>query len=569
MKDYAYVSADGSPEDINSLMASGQLAFDVEGTGVNVGTSLPLGFSLAHSLTGAYYATIDNQFFKDLLADQHRLKIAHNAIYDRSMMKKGGVIIDRLCCTMIAAHLLEEDRLSLKAQALKHLNLDVRSFKELGRSFDLMTIEEMAEYSGPHSASALALWEIYEERMKRLKLLDVFWNIEMPLVPVLSDMELNGVMVDSNVLRDIGGRLDVRIAALGDALNYWCGTSNVNFNSPDQVAKVFYDKLGLPQHWAKTKSGRSTIGAPYLETIKGKHPAIPIYLMFKQFKTLKNSYVNSLATQIEDDGRVYGSFNQTRTRTGRLSSSDPNLQKIPKRRPEGKLIRRAFVAPEGKVLLKADYDLLELKKMAICSKDSLLLQAFKDERDIHTETAIKLYGDPKFRSKGKTADFQIIYLGGDKKTREALEKAYPEVFAWTKQTTLQAREAGYVRTVGGRIRVIPEYSPPRGRPMSMKALEHGDREVISTIVQGSSAEDVKVGMVNIWREVRDSDIKMLLQVHDELVFEVPYNQVDDLAQLVKDKMTINDYEIPLTLSIEVGNNWGEMHEWTKSSRRYR
>lgn len=528
------------------------VAFDVEATGLHMGTSVPYGFSLACSPNGAYFACTDNQYLRAVLASSSKLKIAHNAPYDRSMMKKAGLVIDNLCDTMVAAHLLGEVRLSLKALALKRLGLNVVSFSELGKSFEEMSLEELLEYSGPHSMAALMLWESLEKDLRKLALLDVFWNIEMPLVPVISDMELNGVMVDRAVLATIGEEIVGKIDTVKDALAYWSDRPGMNHNSPDQVADLLFAELKLPAGRLTKSGSRPSVDAKYIETLKDKHPYIRPYLLFKQLQTLKDSYVDSLSEQIVN-GRVYGSFNQTGTRTSRLSSSNPNLQKIPVRTPMGKRIRTAFVAPEGCSLVKADYDLIELKMMAHCSQDPALLQAFRDKRDIHAETAIKLYGDPARRREGKTADFQIIYQGGDKKTREALEKAYPEVFAWTRRMNLQAREAGYVRTLGGRIRVIPEFDS-----LDQKVQEHGAREAISTIVQGSSAEVVKVGMRKTWEELKDSDAKMILQVHDEVVFEVPNSQVRDVVQVLQRTMPYYELSIPLTVSIEVGKDWGQM-----------
>jgi len=531
------------------------LSFDVEATGVNVGTSVPYGFSLACNTVGAYYAPVENVFFKELLAHESVLKIAHNAPYDRSMMKKAGLEINNLCDTMVAAHLLGEEGLSLKSLMLKYFGIDVVSFSELRKKFASMDLYEMAEYSGPHSVSALMLWQVFAEKMRKLKLLDVFWNIEMPLVPVLSDIELNGVAVDKQVLDDIGTEIDGKLASIAEGLDYWSGRPGMNHNSPDQVADLLYKRFSLPPGQPTKSRSRPSVGAKYLETLKGRHSYIGLYLFYKQLETLKNSYIDSLGVQILN-GRVYGSFNQTGTRTSRLSSSNPNLQKIPVRTALGKRIRTAFIAPEGHTLIKADADLLELKMIAHCSQAQSMLQAFRDGRDIHTETAIELYGGPEFRSKGKTADFQIIYQGGDKKTRAALEKAYPEIFAWTRRTNLQAMEAGYVRTIGGRIRVISELDS-----MYSKIQEHGQREAISTIVQGSSAEVIKIGMVKVWKKLHNTDAKMVLQVHDEVVMEVPDDQVPYVAKVLKEEMLYEELSLPITVTVSTGKNWGQMSKW--------
>ena len=556
MAEWAFFSAtNDSGPDLEGLVKAPCLSFDVESTGTDVGSSVALGLSLASNPLDGYYSHIENHFFMNLLA-MNKLYIAHNAPYDRSMVKKAGVIVDNIADTMVAAHLLEFPQLSLKE--LTHHR--VKSFSDLKHGFAGMNVLQIGEYSCPHSKEAFRLWVEFEKRLEELALLGIFWNIEMPLVPVLSDMELNGIMVSKEVLGELGELFDEKASVLKSALDYWSGTPNTNFNSPDQVARIFYDKLGITPHpWQRTASGRSTVLAKYLETVKKEHPILPIYLAYKELMTLKNSYVKSLGASIHPDGRVYGKFNQTGTRTGRLSSSDPNLQKIPVRTGLGRRIRTAFVAPEGKKLLKGDYDILELKVLAIASKNQYLLDAFKQGRDIHTETAIRAFSDTSKRGKGKTMNYQIVYGGGGMATRNMFFVAYPGVDGWINSVHKIAQSAGYIRTLNGRIRTIHEYEYEPGGFIPYGArMAHGDREALSTLIQGTSAEEVKVGMRNLWEKVRDSDVKMLLQVHDELLLEVPEDIVMDVAKIMKEEMTIRKYEIPLTVSISVGDNWGSM-----------
>lgn len=555
-----YTGHRSADEDLGHLLNSGVLAFDVESTGLKVHKDEPIGVSLASKDDCAFYTVPYDHLIAPLLADDSKLKIAFNAKFDHSMMKKAGIEVNNLCDPMIAAHLLEETELSLFFLVAKYLETIIRTYADLDKPLTEMTMQEQAEYSGPHSYRALDLWNVLELKLRALRLDGVFWNVEMPLVPVLSDMELNGVMLDPEVLKSLGAEFDVKIDTYNKALDYWSNTSGVNFNSADQVADVFYKKLGIPEYWVKTDKGRASVSAEYFKTIQDKHPIIPVYLAFKQLKTLKNNYVKGLLRDMWTDGRVYGSFNQTRTRTGRLSSSDPNLQKIPQRSSEGKRIRTAFVAPEGSVLLKSDYDLLELKMMAICSKDENMLDAFRTGRDIHTETAVKVFGSKDRRPEGKTLDFQIIYGGGKLSHRDMFFVAYPGVGSWIAATISKSRNDRYTRTLNGRIRSIPEYVSSKTQQFSTRMVSHGDREVISTIVQGTSAEVVKIGMANVSRALRGSDVKMLMQVHDELVFEVPEGQVREVAEVVNKAMTYNEYEIPLTATIEVGKSWGEMEK---------
>ncbi len=551
-------SPDAAASEFTRLANAHTLAFDIEASGVDIIDDIPYGFSITHRPDQSFYASADNDIFIELLADPSRLLIAHNAKYDRAMAIKLGVIADNLCDTMIAAHLLEDVGLSLKELVFFHLGRRITSFDELTKPFNDMTFEEQAQYSCAHAMHTLALWQHQEPEMKKLGLLRPFWDIEMPLVPVLCDKEMNGILVDTPKLVSLGQEFDVRLDSLTDDLGLLAGVPGMNHNSGTQVAKLLYDQFGFPVG-RTTSTGKRSVDKRYIETIQHLHPYIGLYLAYKELRTLRDSYVKGLRKATRDNGRIYGSFNQTNTGTGRLSSSNPNLQKIPKRSKLGKLIRGVFIAPPGHVLVKPDYDLLELKMMAHQSQDSALLLAFREERDIHTETAIKLYGSADFRFKGKTANFQIINSGGDRRTRKALEEAYPEVFAWTRKMNRYHRETGYATTLGGRIRSISELDHGH----SEKMLEHGERMAMSTRIQGSSAEVVKKGMVRAWKALRGSSAKMLLQVHDELVFEVPIADANDLIQVLYSELEDHELSLPMTVSVEVGQNWGDMKEVKK------
>jgi len=563
--DYVFASHNGTPEDLKSLFTTSLLAFDVEGTGTHPRSDVPLGYSMSIHPSSAYYVDIDNQYLKQALMNPNTLYIAHNAKYDRSMLKKAGITINNLCDTMIAAHLCEEPHLSLLYLVGAKTGRYIPVFSELQKPFTDMSLQEMLDYSGPHSRAALVLWTGfsdsrydwpgYEYELRRNILAKVFWELEMPLLPVLSDMELNGAAIATTYLNELGSYFDEQMGLLLQVLYHYAGTDKVNFNSPDQVADLFYNKLGIKPTWKRTQSGRPTVEAKDLEKIKHHHPIIPIYLRYKHFGKLKGTYVNALLRDVVD-GRIYCNFNQTGTDTGRLSSSGPNLQNIPARTEEGKKIRRAFIAPPGTTLVKADADQLELKKMAIRSKDPHMLQAFKEGRDIHLETAIRALGSASKRREGKTLNFQVQYGGGDDKNRELFYGAYPGVLAWTKKIHAEAIEIGYVRTLFGRKRTIPllKSSNPR-------AQEEGGRKAVSTIIQGSSAEVIKVGMRRIWEDIKDSDIKMILQVHDELVFEVPDPLVGDFVPHLAERLRYDELEIPITYTISTGKNWRDMEEW--------
>lgn len=562
MGDYAAHTTDGIMATLEQFVSAPVLAFDVEGSGFHIGTDVPYGFSIACGPNSSYYASIHDAFFLSLLADESKLKIAHNAKYDRSMLKKIGITIDNLCDPMIAAHLLEAPMLSLQFLSGWYMNKDIVAFNELTKPLECMTMQECADFSGPHAEATGALWQVLEKGLKRLGLLKVFWDIEMPLVPILSDMELNGVAVDADVLDVLGEEFDGKIATLTKGLDYWSGRPGMNHNSPDQVADLLYNKLGLPIGRATKTGDRPSVDKRYLETIKNKHSYIPMYLFYKELKTLKNSYVDSLKRQIVN-GRIHGSFNQTRTSTGRLSSSDPNLQKIPTRTTIGKRIRTAFVAPPGYKLVKPDYKLIELVMMAHQSQDPALLAAFRAGKDIHEETAVRAYKDAKRRPEGKTLNFKLIYLGGTKKEQDMLFELYPGVREWTNKMALILRENMYASTLGGRIRTIDELEEGH----SARVIAHGVREGISTMIQGSSAEEVKKGMARAHKQTKNSDAKEVLQVHDEVVYQVPDGQVNDLMEVIRETYPTDELSVPLGIDVEVGDNWGEMRK-IKEGEKY-
>lgn len=559
MLDFGYVSSDGSSPDIDELMASPILAFDVEGSGLNMGRDVPYGFSLAHKGTNAYYALMTHRPFMDLLADESRLKVAHNAKYDRSMLKKVGIEVNNLFCTMIAAYLIEEFYISLSALNDKYLGIYMTSYPQLPKPLTAMTLYEMAQFSGPHSVAALELKDKLEYEMRLKMVAKVFHDIDMPLVPVLSDMELNGVMVDPGALIELGEYYDGKIDTLQGALEHYAGRKGINFNSPQQASKLFYKELSIrpPPVWRGGGGEYPSVDKRYLKEIKNPHPIIPLYLKYKEYRTLKDSYVDSLQEQLVG-GRIYASFNQTRAGTGRLSSSGPNLQKIPERTDEGRKIRRAFVASPGYTLVKADKDLLELKMLAHCSQDPILLGAFRAGKDIHKETATRAYGDVERRRDAKTLNYKIIFGGGSIADQEMFFNAYPGARKWMFDMCDWMDDTGYARTIFNRRRAV--------RPLnwrSPKKIPEEAREGLSTIIQGSSADVVKIEMRRVWETFRNEEVRMLMQVHDELVFEVPDRLVPEVVPIIQELMSYNELSIPLTTTMSTGKNWGEMEKWTK------
>lgn len=546
-----YVGPDGTEPDVDSLHTASTLAFDVEASGVHVAVDDPIGVSFAVDSNSGYYFPWGHERFPwQQLENPDVLKVAHNAVYDRSMLKKQGILANNFADTLVAAHMLWEQHLNLKHLSFQRLGKQIPTFSEIGGLN--ATVEETGTMSGQHAMVTFALWQYYEPLLRKWGMNHLFWDIQMPLVSVLSDMELNGIMVDKEELRVLGDEFQQKADTLARAIESTTGISGVNYNSPDQIAWLLFEKMKL-EPGRPTKGGkRPSTAAGELERLKSCHPVVNLILTYRQYRKLIDQYVDGLIKQMVN-GRIHTSFNQTGTRTGRLSSTEPNLQNIPKRRPEGRRIRRAFVASPGCMLIVPDYDQLELKDLTLHSLDPHLLDAFRSGRDIHTETAIRAYGSASRRDEGKTLDYQILFGGGKPKDRHKFFEAYPGAAEWIQRTSIDILNNGYARTRHGRIRLLPEVNS-----YSTRMVAHGQREGISTIVQGSSAEEVIRGMNKVWGEVHDTEVKMLLQVHDEIVLEAPENMVDDVVPVLREALTCNDYEIPLTVTIKVGKNWRDL-----------
>jgi DNA polymerase-1 len=348
-----------------------------------------------------------------------------------------------------------------------------------------------------------------------------------------------------------------------------------NINSPKQLGQVLFEELRLPQS-RKTKSGYST-EASVMEQLRGSHPMIELVLQYRQLSKFKSTYADALPALINPKtGRVHTTFNQTGTATGRLSSSEPNLQNIPIRGEIGAKIRRAIVAPPGSYLLSADYSQIDLRALAHLSQDPGLIAAFEDDADIHTMTASKIFAVPEsevthdMRRVAKTVNFGVIYgmsdYGLEQATTFSREEAaqfialyferYPKVKEYIEATKEQARKLGYVQTVMGRRRFIPEINSP-----NRQVREAAERMAINAPVQGTSADIIKVAMINLHQEMKGRNLKskMLLQIHDELLFEVPSEEVEEMKSLVNELMPqAIELCVPLKIDIKLGKNWGEM-----------
>jgi len=420
----------------------------------------------------------------------------------------------------------------------------------------------------------LRLAKIFEPELKQQGLWQLFAEVEMPLTPVLMHMERNGVALDTNVLKQMSERLGEKLAKLENDIYDNVG-HQFNINSPQQLSNVLFEELGLPTA-RKTKGGYST-SANILEELRGDYTIAGLILDYRQLSKIKSTYIDALPNLINPKtGRVHTSFNQTRTTTGRLSSSEPNLQNIPVRGELGKEVRQAFIAPEGSYLLSADYSQIDLRALAHLSQDESLLDAFRHDEDIHSATAAQVFGvdpgkvTPEMRRVAKTVNFGVIYgmsdYGLEQATGLSREEAaafinayfekYPGVKRYLESTKEEARQKGYVQTILGRRRAIPEINHS-----NRQVREAAERMAINMPVQGTSADIIKVAMINLDREIAKRKLKsqMLLQVHDELIFEVPKAEEKEMGKLAAELMSSAiELSIPLKAAVKTGRNWGEM-----------
>ncbi len=538
---------------------------------------------------------------KPILESSNISKIAHNGKQCMAVLANYEVKLENLNFdTMIAAHLLGEKNLTLKALAFNRLGMEITPTPSLslqGHPSPLvgegrvrqgegigtgkkqgpvaaLAVQQIADYACGNVDVTWSLRDSLKEELGLQALCQLFTAVEMPLVPVLVAMERNGIALDTSLLSKMSLELGREMQKL--EMDIYNNVSHkFNINSHQQLARVLFEELRLPVT-RKTKSGYST-EASVLEGLRGLHPVVELVLQYRQLSKLKSTYVDALPALINPEtGRVHTTFNQTGTATGRLSSSEPNLQNIPIRTELGNKIRQAIIAPAGSFLLSADYSQIDLRALAHLSQDPDLIAAFAHDEDIHAMTASKIFGIPKddvtaeMRRTAKTVNFGIIYgmsdYGLEQATDLSREEAsqfialyfeqYPGVKEYIEATKEQARKLGYVQTVMGRRRFIPEINSP-----NRQVREAAERMAINAPVQGSSADIIKVAMINVHREMRKRNLKskMLLQIHDELLFEVPEREVEEMKSLVAELMPeAIELCVPLKVDIKLGQNWGKM-----------
>lgn len=584
---------------VDALSRAKIISFDTETTSLDPLRADLVGISFSVEQGSAFYLPLGHtgaeaprqiglqkalEALRPVLEDPGRPKVGQNLKYDLLVLRRAGIEVQGLSFdTMIASYLLNPSKPShgLDAIALEYLNYRTMTYAEVtgkGRKqigFNDVDVATATRYSGEDADIALRLKELLEPKLREQGMDSLFHDLEMRLMAVLADMEFAGVKVDAPFLHAMSLRLEQAIEQVRGSIYTLAGTE-FNINSPKQLADVLFTRLGLTPV-KRTKTGYST-DVDVLEQLSGVHPLPAEILQYRTLAKLKSTYVDALPEMIDPDtGRLHTSLNQTVTATGRLSSSEPNLQNIPIRTEVGREIRRAFIAEPGNSLLSADYSQIELRILAHLSEDPTLIQTFVDGLDVHTRTASEVLGlpleeiTPEMRRKAKAVNFGIIYgisafgLAQDIGVSNAEAKRfidgyfarYPRVREFIDRTVEQARTNGYVTTLLGRRRFIPELSSPTAAVRSF-----GERMAVNTPIQGTAADLIKMAMITIHRAIRDRGLagRMILQVHDELIFETPDAEISAMQDLAREEMEgVLELSVPVKVDLGVGKNWDEAH----------
>ncbi|SFE73749.1 DNA polymerase I [Thermophagus xiamenensis] len=578
------------------LSVQKEFCIDTETSSLDVWNNELVGLSFSFKKGEAYYVPVPEdraqaekivKRFAAVLTDSNILKIGQNVKFDYLMLKRYGVEMQGpFFDTMIAHHLVQPGlKHNMDFLAETYLNYTPVSIEKLigskgknQKSMRQVDINVVAEYAGEDADITFQLKKTLLEELKKYHLTSLFWDIEMPLIKVLAEMEFAGVCLDTDALKKYALELQDRIDKLETTIKNEAGTE-FNVSSPKQVGEVLFDKLNLDPKAKKTKSGQYSTNEEILQKIRDRHPIIGHILEYRGLKKLLNTYVEALPKLInKETGRLHTSFNQAVVVTGRLSSSNPNLQNIPIREEEGREMRRAFVVPdENHLFLSADYSQIELRLMAHLSEDEHLLDAFNNQKDVHAATAARIFNvdldevTPDMRRKAKTANFGIIYgisaFGLSERLNISRSEAksiideyfenFPGVKEYMNKAIEQARKLGYVETLFGRRRYLPDIN-------SRNSVVRGvaERNAINAPIQGTAADIIKKAMVAVDKAFKSENLqsRMVLQVHDELNFEVRKEELQRVTEIVKREMeSAVSLKVPLIVDIGVGQNWLEAH----------
>ena len=592
---YLVDNAGARAELIAKLEAADEFCFDTETTSIEAVKADIVGLSFAIKAGEAYYLPFGEDFtankailqeFAPLFAGT-KLKIGQNLKYDILVLMRYGIVVKGpMFDTMVAHYIIQpEMKHGLDFLAEHYLSYRTQSIDELigkkGKdqlNFRSVPVELAKEYSGEDADITLQLKYLLEKELAEKGASELFWQIEAPLVPVLAQIEWNGVSIDTASLADFSVQLNGEILRIESEIYAQAG-HQFNIASPKQLGEVLYDELKLAEKIKLTKTNQYSTSEETLLSLKGEHPIVRSILDYRGLKKLTSTYIDALPKLINPaTGRIHTSYNQTVVATGRLSSTNPNLQNIPIRTEQGKEVRRAFIPQHaGSVFISADYSQIELRLIAHFSGDEHFIQAFLEGEDIHAATAAKIFRVPigevtaEQRSQAKGANFGIVYgisvfglsqnLGISRADAKALIDGYFEIYPGVKrfmdECIARGREKGYVETLFGRRRYLPDIN-------SRNATVRGwaERNAINAPIQGTGADIIKKAMIAIQQEIDAQGLgaKLIMQVHDELNFEVPLHEAELMTKLIKEKMeSAVQLSIPLTAQVGKGNNWLEAH----------
>ena len=579
------------------LTTKGELSIDTETTSASPVTADLVGISLSVKPDIAYYIPIAHEYpgvpgqlskeyvvekIKEILEDPGIRKIGHNIKYDLIILKNEGIDMQGISFdTMLASYLLNPNKPNhnLTDVSMEYLGIKKLSFGDVvtkdKRDFREVPVDAAARYSGEDAAVTLSLKNHLDPELKKEGADKLFADIEIPLIEVLADMEMAGVKIDLELMQSFSKKMAKELLSIEKRI-YFIAGEEFNINSPKQLQVILFERLGL-RPVKKTKTGYST-NVDVLEQLALEHELPQEIIEYRTLSKLKSTYVDALPRLVnKGTGRLHTSFNQTVTATGRLSSSDPNLQNIPIRGEWGKRIREAFIAEKGNLLLSSDYSQIELRILAHMSGDKSLVELFQKDGDIHTMTACELFGvsdndvTDDMRRTAKTVNFGIIYgispYGLSQQLKIGIDEAKSYIDTYFAQhsgvrdymDTLinYALKSGYVATIFNRKRAIPEL-----KSSNRNLRQLGERLATNSPVQGSAADVIKISMINISSRLEREKLesKMVLQVHDELLFEVPEKEKEVLSRLVREEMEhAVKLKVPLKVDMGMGSNWAEAH----------
>ena len=579
---------------------SGEIAIDTETTSLDPHIASLVGISLSTKIGKACYMPLGHKNakclnkekiikkLKPILEDKSIKKIGQNIKFDFIILRYQGIEMNSMEDTMLMSYVLDagKNRHNMDTLSEIHLNHKPIAFKDIVGSgkkeinFSEVEVNKAMNYAAEDADITYRLFKIFQKNLKLEKLINIYELFEKPLIKILAKMEINGIKVDSLFLESLSKKFDKKIRKLENDI-YKIANKEFNIGSPKQLGEIIYNDLKIAV-LKRTKKGSFATSASVLEDLSFKGHKFPkLILDWRQVSKLKNTYTDSLREHINDKTkRVHTSFLLAATTTGRLASSDPNLQNIPIKSEDGKEIRKAFIAEKGYTLISADYNQIEMRILADLADVKELKKAFKNDEDIHSLTASQVFNidinkvDQDTRRKAKAINFGIIYgisqyglakqIMVSNNEAESFLKSYflkfPEIKEYMNSTIKFCRKTGYVNNIFGRRSYI---SGINDKNYNVRNFQ--ERAAINAPIQGSAAEIMRLAMIRLNKKIKDNKIRMLLQIHDELIFEVPNNEVKNLCKIIQNEMIsvkdsdLHSFTTPLTVDINTGDNWGILH----------